>query len=187
MWTSAGLPWTRYWIFVIHIKSEFLDYIRARIYEEFCSMESAEFAWFQASAARWMKSVLFWDITQHNSLQMFRENLPAPSSRVKKSKKKTLKMGPVVCREMSVMNCHCTLHLSWSFSPFHLRVHRTDLLPLRTACTWAMSWCELTNIQIRDHKLPSKEYVFCITKFACDRFLQQKQHTSFNRHHLASG
>ena len=48
-----------------------------------------------------------------NSLQTFRDNLPVPSSRVKKSKVSfSLKMGPIVCTVTSVRNDHFSLRNS---------------------------------------------------------------------------
>jgi hypothetical protein len=51
------------------------------------------FPWFQASAAMFMRSVVFWGITQRRMVILYRR----------------LKMGPIRCPEISVKDYHSTL------------------------------------------------------------------------------
>jgi len=72
------------------------------------------FAWFQASAAMWVWSAIFWDFTQRGMMVSYRSFEITCRSHLQgsSSPRKTawfLKMGQIGCSEASVRNYHSTL------------------------------------------------------------------------------
>jgi len=81
------------------------------------------FAWFQASATTYMRSALFWVITQWVVVISCRHfgTIIGPILKGRElSDSWPLKMGPIVCPEMSIRNYHYLLHNYSEECSFHI-------------------------------------------------------------------
>ena len=66
-------------------------------------------AWFQAVTAIWIRSALFWDVTQRGMVIWYRRVGTTYRSHLGGQEVSDLKMGPTGCPKTSVSNYHSTL------------------------------------------------------------------------------